>query len=74
MSLTELGGLLPLALIHTPGHDFLNISLSLSARIDRRPSKFCWFNFYEIAAGSTIGVLNFDVKIHEVSMNSIVNR
>lgn len=73
MIFTELGGLFPLALIHTPGQHLLNVSLSSSPWIYWWQGEFSRFNFYEIAAAAAIGILNFDVEIHEVTMNSVVN-
>ena len=66
--LAELCGILPLALIDAPGHDFLNVALGYARAFFRWSGVFGWFDFYEILGNLAVAIPDLDIEVHEISV------
>jgi len=71
--LAKFRGILPFALIDTPALHLLNEAWSNALGFNWRLSKLRWLDFYEIALLFAILVLNFNIEIHEITMNTLIN-
>ena len=69
----EFCGILPFTLIDAPALHLLNEARSNARGFNRWLSKLGGLDFYEIALFLAMSVLNFNIEIHEITMNPLVN-